>query len=1589
MLGSKLLSLILAILIIISLLTTMTIVVTDQSLGPAFNTVEKIPLIKPKRGITPANYTHYLTFYYLLNETYLRGYYDRREGLIQTFYIGNDTVRVIGVNRRNQSEVFLTDFNMVSLNYTMKYRFVHYFDKPCPSNPCVWIEGEKHAALRYSDYNIIYTGNWNKSTVLVSFMKTAFTPIITVEYGPRKTISTMGQILVTILNNTAAKEYVFDFGSRIDRKYLPREYDLPPNMYTGIQRPFHILSANIIEGKLLVAESSIGWPGTFVNYFKKEYLDYVNMNITVVDKNYTLLRNVGVVLAKIDLENISNTKAVFVYSKGYDVSSKAIPTSDGGFFLILMSGNKVLLAKINSSLGIEWTTALVSNETVFKLPRSEHYMNYYIVFTKLLETSKGYAALLPYNNLPLVVYLDEQGRVKWVARLNATNAKFLAFTEFSYSKGYIYLSWYYTNVPGGMPISWITLLTENGEVLGSYHNGVRFYYNIGLFADVHGKLGETITFLTRPHGYYPTTTRPDGYIDAGYLTKDYLTAELGGSDPFREWSSNSEDLEKGRGWIVYRNGELPENLTINHNVDLEIAMYENPLIFSDNNWSYENTNITISINATPIHTLLLDKSKVEFRYSFVYPVAILPEEVDFGQIHVGETKAVDLEIIWLVRSEVSGSIAYHRVDAEDRSFSFGNVTIPNMIQGDIGRVLYYLFHTENNTYGLRIRFRLIFNPKTPGIHTSTFGIGSAPKGIYVWSPISWDYPRQIIPIRGEAIAENESISTGIYPIEIGVSAITSSVPGSIVVGSAYRETFYITNIGTSEMVFVYIGWALPGNTILKLEGADMILGEYPNETNSAYLISFTLRIKPMETRRVDVYMRLTREIADTNSIYHILALQNWPQGMIIGEIAALPPGEWLLLLKNNTGENTQSLITKAMNISQEYVDAQLYRLFNHGSEEEVVDMLYSMRLNNPDLYNYIFYIIERKTAIRDEWFFSQKYSVKINASDIVNRNIRIPVYLLVRSNNGTLQYLGPEQRKEIIRRYSSSMSDLPVQQYHSALQYCMANPLVCMGEFFKPKEFLETSAQGVIGLGKGLVNAFTLGFVDLKADNEYQLSGKIGGIIIGNIIMSIGEAKLVQYAGRGIEAVGSYTAEKLTLAFKNWARTRRIVPTIDLSRDAMHLYAVQKIGGKYPIRFGIESVNWVGGEIRKGTIVKWALNKAFEEQGWYLGIGYVRTNPAKIGSKLIYKTYFHFYPRIWKAAVWYEPYKIYVDVYMMDDYIIPTIKSLNNWLSFLEISKSIIEYNGLDYGIPSFSRDPNHLTLSPSGYVNKLPNNISAIIQFENLKNATGPAHNITVKLYMKGKIDPDSVIIWSTDHPEAFKNYTVEHNESYTIVTVRFVNINLPPNKDPPEGEGSVTILFNPRKDLVSGDVIEAFADVYFDYNKPVRTNTEKIIYDTDPPNIDIKTTIMGGKVSIKITGLDEVSGIKESSIAILDEYGRLVKSDTIEVGKTITYSLTNGKYYVKAYVVDKAGNEAIIKKEIKIKGLSTTAITTTTTITSSETTVTPSIQATNTTTQPFQTQKTIEQNKGSIQLYLLPVIIAIIVVAVYLVYKHRHKLI
>jgi hypothetical protein len=58
-----------------------------------------------------------------------------------------------------------------------------------------------------------------------------------------------------------------------------------------------------------------------------------------------------------------------------------------------------------------------------------------------------------------------------------------------------------------------------------------------------------------------------------------------------------------------------------------------------------------------------------------------------------------------------------------------------------------------------------------------------------------------------------------------------------------------------------------------------------------------------------------------------------------------------------------------------------------------------------------------------------------------------------------------------------------------------------------------------------------------------------------------------------------------------------------------------------------------------------------------------------------------------------------------------------------------------------------------------------------------------------------------------------------------------LPPNVDPPEGQGFVTFRVRPKTGLPSGTRIENAAEIVFDVNAPIVTNTTVNVIDEAPP--------------------------------------------------------------------------------------------------------------------------------------------------------------
>ncbi|MEM1054564.1 MAG: T9SS type A sorting domain-containing protein [Bacteroidota bacterium] len=107
-------------------------------------------------------------------------------------------------------------------------------------------------------------------------------------------------------------------------------------------------------------------------------------------------------------------------------------------------------------------------------------------------------------------------------------------------------------------------------------------------------------------------------------------------------------------------------------------------------------------------------------------------------------------------------------------------------------------------------------------------------------------------------------------------------------------------------------------------------------------------------------------------------------------------------------------------------------------------------------------------------------------------------------------------------------------------------------------------------------------------------------------------------------------------------------------------------------------------------------------------------------------------------------------------------------------------------------------------------------VRFENLPEALAPAEFVTITDVLDPRLDPNTLEVLSTSDDSTF-SVTTQGQE----VTFRFTGIDLPPNVNPPQGEGYVTFRVSPRTPLESGDTIENEASIVFDFNPDIVTNT------------------------------------------------------------------------------------------------------------------------------------------------------------------------
>lgn len=257
------------------------------------------------------------------------------------------------------------------------------------------------------------------------------------------------------------------------------------------------------------------------------------------------------------------------------------------------------------------------------------------------------------------------------------------------------------------------------------------------------------------------------------------------------------------------------------------------------------------------------------------------------------------------------------------------------------------------------------------------------------------------------------------------------------------------------------------------------------------------------------------------------------------------------------------------------------------------------------------------------------------------------------------------------------------------------------------------------------------------------------------------------------------------------------------------------------------------------------------------------------------------------------------------------------------------------------SYDPNEkIGLSGHGAPNFIPYipTIPYTIHFENIENATAAAQKIVITDYLDEDLDWDTfrfgeislgnIIIpsWqSIVDLRPYKNLLVIISKKidYTtgLVTWTFESIDpvtglppedpligfLPPNQNPPDGEGWVSYLINPKLNIISGTEIRNKATIIFDNNPPIDTNEIINTIDSQPPisTINPLQTQNPSKFQVSWTGDDGLgSGILNYAIYYSENEGSYqLWLKTSETSATFTGTI-GSTYKFFSIATDNVGN-------------------------------------------------------------------------------------
>lgn len=186
-------------------------------------------------------------------------------------------------------------------------------------------------------------------------------------------------------------------------------------------------------------------------------------------------------------------------------------------------------------------------------------------------------------------------------------------------------------------------------------------------------------------------------------------------------------------------------------------------------------------------------------------------------------------------------------------------------------------------------------------------------------------------------------------------------------------------------------------------------------------------------------------------------------------------------------------------------------------------------------------------------------------------------------------------------------------------------------------------------------------------------------------------------------------------------------------------------------------------------------------------------------------------------------------------------------------------------------------------------------IRFQNTGSDT--AFTVVLVDTLSDYLDIETLRFTGNSHPYT---YTLENR----TLTVRFENIILPDSASNPEGSiGYIRFALEQMEDNPVDYVIENFADIYFDFNEPIRTNSAirtvgetALIAQNQLQNngINIYPNPAKGEVFFSLPADD----LKSASLDVFDMYGKLITQRKMSGSYPYKLDLTglsSGIYFVK----------------------------------------------------------------------------------------------